>query len=67
MINDHYPLGFKLALHRKDLAIALAAAAEAELTLPITAQVAALEDALIGAGEGEQDVSVLARWFRVRD
>jgi 3-hydroxyisobutyrate dehydrogenase-like beta-hydroxyacid dehydrogenase len=67
MIADHYPLGFKLALHRKDLAIALAAASEAELTLPITAQVAALEDALIGAGEGEQDVSVLARWFRVRD
>jgi 3-hydroxyisobutyrate dehydrogenase-like beta-hydroxyacid dehydrogenase len=67
MIADHYPLGFKLALHRKDLAIALAAAAEAQLTLPITAQVAALEDALISAGEGEQDVSVLARWFRVRD
>jgi 3-hydroxyisobutyrate dehydrogenase-like beta-hydroxyacid dehydrogenase len=67
MIADHYPLGFKLALHRKDLAIALAAAADAELTLPITAQVAALEDALISAGEGEQDVSVLARCFRVRD
>jgi 3-hydroxyisobutyrate dehydrogenase-like beta-hydroxyacid dehydrogenase len=54
MIADHYPLGFKLALHRKDLAIALAAAAEAQLTLPITAQVAALEDALISAGEGDQ-------------
>jgi 3-hydroxyisobutyrate dehydrogenase-like beta-hydroxyacid dehydrogenase len=67
MIADHYPLGFKLALHRKDLAIALAAAAEAQLTLPITAQVAALEEALISAGEGEQDVSVLARWFRVKD
>ena len=69
MIADHYPLGFKLALHRKDLAIALAAAADADLTqltLPITAQVAALEEALISAGEGEQDVSVLARWFRVR-
>ena len=64
MIADHYPLGFKLALHRKDLAIALAAAADAELTLPISAQVAAIEDALIAAGEGEQDVSVLARWFR---
>ena len=66
MIADHYPLGFKLALHRKDLAIALAAAADADLTLPITAQVAALEEVLISAGEGEQDVSVLARWFRVR-
>jgi hypothetical protein len=28
--------------------------------------VAALEDALIHAGEGEKDVSVLARWFRLR-
>ena len=66
MIADHYPLGFKLALHRKDLAIALAAAADAELALPITAEVAALEDALIAAGEGEQDVSVLARWYQLR-
>jgi 3-hydroxyisobutyrate dehydrogenase-like beta-hydroxyacid dehydrogenase len=66
MVADHYPLGFKLALHRKDLAIALAAAAEANLTLPITAEVAALEDALLAAGEGEQDVSVLARWFKLR-
>jgi len=64
MIADHYPLGFKLALHRKDLAIALAAAADAELALPITAEVAGLEDALIAAGEGEQDVSVLARWYQ---
>jgi 3-hydroxyisobutyrate dehydrogenase-like beta-hydroxyacid dehydrogenase len=64
MIADHFPLGFKLTLHRKDLAIALAAAADAELTLPISAQVAAIEDALIAAGEGDQDVAVLARWFR---
>ena len=66
MIGDHHPLGFKLALHRKDLGIALAAATDAELALPITAEVAALEDALIAAGEGEQDVSVLARWYRLR-
>ena len=66
MLQGHYPLGFKLALHRKDLAIALAAAADAELALPITAEVAALEDALIAAGEGEQDVSVLARWYQLR-
>jgi 3-hydroxyisobutyrate dehydrogenase-like beta-hydroxyacid dehydrogenase len=66
MIADHHPLGFKLELHRKDLGIALAAATDAELALPITAEVAALEDALIAAGEGEQDVSVLARWYRLR-
>lgn len=64
MINDSYPLGFKLALHRKDLGIALSAAAEAQLGLPICEQVAAIEDALIDQGCGELDVSVLARWFK---
>jgi 3-hydroxyisobutyrate dehydrogenase-like beta-hydroxyacid dehydrogenase len=64
MINDHYPLGFKLALHRKDLAIALEAAAEAELELPLSQLVAAMEDELMTAGHGELDVSALARWFK---
>jgi 3-hydroxyisobutyrate dehydrogenase-like beta-hydroxyacid dehydrogenase len=63
MLRDHYPLGFRLALHRKDLAIALAAAAESGLALPLSAQVAAIEDALIARGHGDEDVSVLARWF----
>jgi len=64
MLNDHYPLGFRLALHRKDLAIALAAAADQGLELPISQRVAAMEDTLISAGHGDEDVSVLARWFR---
>jgi 3-hydroxyisobutyrate dehydrogenase-like beta-hydroxyacid dehydrogenase len=64
MIADHYPLGFKLALHRKDLAIALEAAAAADLALPVCERVAAMEDTLIAAGHGDLDVSVLARWFR---
>ncbi|MEN9766395.1 MAG: hypothetical protein RLZZ32_355 [Cyanobacteriota bacterium] len=64
MIEDQFPLGFKLALHRKDLGIALSAAANANLTLPITDRVAALEDVLIEQGYGELDVSALARWFR---
>jgi len=64
MINDHYPLGFKLALHRKDLGIALAAAAEQELELPVSQLVAAMEDQLMEAGHSDLDVSVLARWFR---
>lgn len=63
MLRDDYPLGFRLALHRKDLAIALAAALAAGLELPISQQVAAMEDELIAAGLGDQDVSVLARWF----
>ncbi len=64
MINDHFPLGFKLALHRKDLAIALEAAAAQELELPVSQLVAAMEDALLAEGHGELDVSALARWFR---
>ena len=65
MLRDDYPLGFRLALHRKDLAIALAAALAAGLELPISQRVAAMEDELIAAGWGDQDVSVLARWFRL--
>jgi 3-hydroxyisobutyrate dehydrogenase-like beta-hydroxyacid dehydrogenase len=64
MINDHYPLGFKLALHRKDLGIAMEAAAAQQLELPVTELVAAMEDALLASGHGDLDVSALARWFR---
>ena len=64
MINDHYPLGFKLELHRKDLGIALEAASDQQLELPVTQLVATMEDALLASGHGELDVSALARWFR---
>jgi 3-hydroxyisobutyrate dehydrogenase-like beta-hydroxyacid dehydrogenase len=63
MLNGHYPLGFRLALHRKDLRIALAAAEDAGLELPLSALVAAIEDELLKAGHGNDDVSALARWF----
>ena len=63
MVAGHFPLGFRLALHRKDLAIALAAAAEAGLELPVSRVVASMEDALMAAGHGDEDVSALARWF----
>ncbi|MFM7313538.1 MAG: NAD(P)-dependent oxidoreductase, partial [Cyanobium sp.] len=64
MLRDAYPLGFRLALHRKDLGIALETAAANGLPLPISAQVAAMEDTLIASGHGDHDVSVLARWFQ---
>jgi 3-hydroxyisobutyrate dehydrogenase-like beta-hydroxyacid dehydrogenase len=63
MLNGHYPLGFRLALHRKDLRIALASAEKAGLELPLSALVAAIEDELLKAGHGNDDVSALARWF----
>ncbi|MFM2159337.1 MAG: hypothetical protein RLZZ124_1811, partial [Cyanobacteriota bacterium] len=67
MLADDYPLGFRLALHRKDLAIALEAAAAVDLELPLSARIAALEDTLIARGHGDEDVSALARWFHSAD
>jgi len=63
MVAGTFPLGFRLALHRKDLAIALAAAEETGLELPVCRTVAAMEDALMAAGHGDEDVSALARFF----
>ena len=63
MLRGEFPLGFRLRLHRKDLAIALEAAAAGGLELPVARQVAAMEDDLIAAGRGDEDVSALARWF----
>ncbi len=63
MLRGEFPLGFRLRLHRKDLAIALEAAAAGGLGLPVAELVAAMEDDLIAAGHGDEDVSALARWF----
>jgi 3-hydroxyisobutyrate dehydrogenase-like beta-hydroxyacid dehydrogenase len=64
MIANDYPLGFKVALHRKDLAIALALARELGVSLPGSSLVAALEDSLVGRGHGEEDQSSIARIIR---
>ena len=65
MLAGSFPLGFRLSLHRKDLAIALAAAEERGLELPVCRTVAAMEDALMAAGHGDEDVSALARFFAI--
>jgi 3-hydroxyisobutyrate dehydrogenase len=64
MIEDSYPLGFKLALHRKDLAIALELSRGVGATLPVTALTSALEDGLVAQGHGDDDISALARAIR---
>ncbi len=64
MIDDDYPLGFKIELHRKDLAIGLALANEVGAVLPVSALAATFEDDLISQGFGEDDISALARMVR---
>jgi 3-hydroxyisobutyrate dehydrogenase len=64
MIEDDYPLGFKLALHRKDLGIALALARDTGAQLPVATMAAQFEDELIAEGHGDEDNSALARSVR---
>ena len=64
MIDNEYPLGFKISLHRKDLGIALALADHAHTSLPLARMAAAFEDELIAQGYGDEDNSALARVVR---
>ena len=63
MLEGHYPLGFRVELHHKDLGIALQAAADVDLNLPIASQVRSMEGDLMTAGHGDEDVSCLRRWL----
>ena len=64
MIDDDYPLGFKISLHRKDLAIALGLSEMVGAVLPVTTMAANFEDELIDQGHGDDDNSALARSIR---
>jgi 3-hydroxyisobutyrate dehydrogenase len=64
MIDNEYPLGFKVSLHRKDLEIALALASQLGAVLPVSALAAQLESGLIARGHGDDDMSALARAIR---
>jgi 3-hydroxyisobutyrate dehydrogenase len=64
MIDDEYPLGFKISLHRKDLAIGLELARQVGAVLPVASLAATFEDGLIAQGFGDDDNSALARPIR---
>lgn len=64
MLDNDYPPGFKLSLHRKDLGIALGLADQLGVSLPLTALTAALESGLVAQGHGDEDMSALARAIR---
>ena len=64
MVANAYPLGFKTALHLKDLGIALDMAGRLGVVLPVTALAAQLEAGLVARGYGDEDMSNLARPIR---
>jgi 3-hydroxyisobutyrate dehydrogenase len=66
MLENEYPLGFKVTLHRKDLGIALGLAGETGAELPVAGLAAGLEDELVADGHGDDDMSALARSIRAR-
>lgn len=64
MIDNEYPLGFRVRLHQKDLEIALEAARELGLPLPMAAYVEQIETGLVAQGYGDEDISAMARTVR---
>ena len=64
MLDNEYPLGFRVALHHKDLGIALQLARETGTSLPISALCEQIEAGLIGKGHADDDMSAVARAIR---
>ena len=64
MIANDYPLGFKVALHLKDLGIARGMADDVGAELPVAALCAEIERDLIARGHADDDMSAVARAIR---
>ncbi|AQZ65589.1 2-hydroxy-3-oxopropionate reductase [[Actinomadura] parvosata subsp. kistnae] len=61
MVKREFAPGFRIDLHHKDMGIALAAAREAGVSLPLTGQVAQLVAAARAQGHGALDHSALLK------
>ncbi|MGH8278054.1 MAG: NAD(P)-dependent oxidoreductase [Gammaproteobacteria bacterium] len=64
MITERFPLGFKVSLHDKDLAIAQQMAAAHGVQLPVVEMTRVHYRRLIQAGHGNEDISALYRLKR---
>ncbi|WP_406053002.1 2-hydroxy-3-oxopropionate reductase [Kribbella sp. NBC_00889] len=64
MVTQTFDPGFRIRLHRKDLGLAVQAAAELDLALPNTAATQQLMNAAIADGDGDLDHSALYRTLR---
>ncbi len=63
MVENNFPLGFKLSLHHKDLCIAIKTAEESGLNLQVTKKVKEIEESLIKEGYQDYDISVLRKYL----
>ncbi len=63
MIEGNFKPGFRLRLHQKDLANALATAREASIPLPVAALLQQMVTALVDNGNGDLDHSAIARFI----
>lgn len=65
MLNMNFPLGFKVALHHKDLGICRAMARDADgAVLPVAERMLAHYEELMRQGHGDEDVSAVYRLKR---
>lgn len=64
MVNETFDPGFRIQLHRKDLALAVEAARQLDIALPNTATTQQLMNAAIGRGDGDLDHSGLIRTIK---
>ena len=64
MVRGEFPLGFKVTLHQKDLAIVQAMAAARGVRLPVVEMTRLHYDRLIEQGHGDEDISSLFRLKR---
>lgn len=65
MLAGHFPAGFKVNLHHKDLLICMAMARQAgDVALPLTAMTAHDYEQLMSQGHGDEDISSLFRLKR---
>jgi 2-hydroxy-3-oxopropionate reductase len=64
MVDQTFDPGFRIRLHRKDLMLAVQAAAELDLALPNTAATQQLMNAAIADGDGDLDHSALYKTLR---
>jgi 3-hydroxyisobutyrate dehydrogenase len=64
MIKNEYPIGFKVALHHKDMAIGLGLARETGASLPVAALFDQVLTGLVAQGHADDDTSAVARTVR---